>query len=457
VATRSAVVGFTAAGVAGVLLSARRAPWRTVTLRLFVIAFAATAVVGVLMASPLGDRVRATFVGIAIEDRLAIYRTAIAAFESRPLLGYGPDGFGVSYPANRDERDALILGRTPQSSAHSWILQALTTTGVFGLMSLLVVIAIAIGLLWTIGMTRAPWLAGPLLVGLAAYWADGLVAIAAVGVDWFAWLAFGATAGLTGERASAIHAVRPLPTLVSIVFVLAALGVASSTLVALSAAEQVGQARILWLRKSTDAVKLASDALRRDPGRAVYWNWLGLAHDLTSQWKASGDAYAEAARRAPHNSTFWANLARSRARQTLVGDDSSGGASAAIAAASRGVEEDPNDPEANFVLGEMASLFGQSDLALPAAVNAVVLYPLDSRYDPIVLRAARGATGLRLAAFELDRALRAKDTVILRVAAGEVSLRRGDIPTARVHARRAAELAPTDADVVRLLRALPPN
>jgi cytochrome c-type biogenesis protein CcmH/NrfG len=237
--------------------------------------------------------------------------------------------------------------------------------------------------------------------------------------------------------------------------VCAALAAASFGLLALSAAEQIGQARLQWLRRSPTSIELAESALRRDPGRADYWNWLGLTRDLSQNWRLSGDAYAEAARRAPHDSTFWSNLARSRARQALANDGSSGGASAALDAARRAVDEDPNDSEANFVLGEIASVFGEPELAISAAVKAVVLYPIEPLYEPVVLRSARAMSDLRFAASQLDIALRARDSALIRVAAGEVALRMGDIPTAQSHARRAAELAPNHPEVVKLLSALP--
>lgn len=453
VATRSSLLGFAAAGLTGVILYILRAPPNGLWRRAALAAGTSAVVIGLLLISPLAARTQATFdANLGVEGRLAIYRTALSAFGSRPIFGYGPDGFAVAYPANRDERDAQIHARVPQSSAHSWIFQTLATTGAVGLAALLSAIAAGGWALWRRGLRRSPWVAGPLLLAFAAYWADALVGPHAIGVDWFPWLAFGGAAAIAGKRADVVAEVRRLPGLASVVVVLAACAMAFTGTFALAAGEEVGRARVIWLRKSSASVEPAEAAVRLDPGRADYWNWLGVTLDLSGEWRRSGDAYAEAARRAPHDSTFWANLARSRARQAIANDLSRGGAPAAIEAARRGVEVDPNDPEANFVLGELASLFGQPELGVRATVTAIVLYPPDGRYDPVVLRAARGVSDVRFAASEVDRALKVKDTALLRVAAGELALRLGDKATAQAHAARAAQLAPRNADVVKLVQ-----
>jgi cytochrome c-type biogenesis protein CcmH/NrfG len=376
----------------------------------------------------------------------------LAAFQHRPLLGYGPDSFSVAYPSNRDDRDAQVLYRQPQSSAHSWVLQALATTGLVGLGALLAAMIAGGWMLWRNGTAAV---AAPLLIGFAAYWADGLVAVGTVGVDWFPWLALGAAASLAGKRLTRVDPVRKVPRIVSIAIVLAACVGALSGLIALSAGEEAWQARILALRHSTLSIGHASQAVALDSGRAEYWSWLGIARELTSDWKSASEAHLEAARRQPYNARFWANLARTLTRQALENDFSNGGASAAIAAAQRGVDEDPNNPDANAALAETGLQLGRGDMALAGAVRAIVLYPIDPAYDLLALRLARRASDLRSAAAQLDRALGAKDSAPLRVAAAEIALRLGDNAAAKAHATRAAQLAPDDPDVKRLLTQIP--
>jgi tetratricopeptide (TPR) repeat protein len=240
-----------------------------------------------------------------------------------------------------------------------------------------------------------------------------------------------------------------------ILLILISLGAAASTLLALTAGEEAWQARLLALRQSELATEHALRAVALDPGRGEYWYWLGQSEEVVSDWRSAGDAYAQAAARQTYNSAFWISLGRARARQALVGDASSGGQGSAITALRRAIEADPYDPDAHAALAGVATQFSDGDSAVPAAVRAVELYPPDGAYDRIVLGAARAASDPRAAAAHIDRALLVKDSPPLRVAAGELALRLGDLPTARAHATRASQLSPDDADVRALLAKLP--
>src|SRR5205807_10417163 len=91
---------------------------------------------------------------------------------------------------------------------------------------------------------------------------------------------------------------------------------------------------------------------------------------------------------------------------------------------------------------------------LVSAVKALRLYPLDPGCDQLILRAACEAKDLSAARMQLDRALVAKDTAPVRVAAGEIALRSGDTASASAHAARAFQLAPSDPEVSQLLAAI---
>jgi hypothetical protein len=70
----------------------------------------AVILVGATLAlSPLGTRVIATLELIATRDRLLVYEASLRAFLDRPVLGYGPDNFGVAWPLYRGSW-ALQLG-----------------------------------------------------------------------------------------------------------------------------------------------------------------------------------------------------------------------------------------------------------------------------------------------------------------------------------------------------------
>ena len=61
-------------------------------------------------------------------------------------------------------------------------------------------VVIAIERLYRIGLRQVPVVAGPLLLGLLAYWAHGLVSVGSVSVDWFGWAVLGAAAAVTTRR-----------------------------------------------------------------------------------------------------------------------------------------------------------------------------------------------------------------------------------------------------------------
>lgn len=455
IATRGSLLGIAAALAVLVPLLVRldgitpRALRRTGVVAVVSLALLAA----VLAVSPLGARSLATLGGVGIQDRLVIYESGARAFVDRPLLGYGPDNFGVAYPRYRQVRSLAVAGiNTPQTSAHDWILDAAVATGSLGLLALLALIAVSTWTVWSTVLARLPAVGAPVLLAWTAYWAHGLVAVGSVAVGWLPWASLGAIAAIAGERTQPKPVRRVHPAIAALVLATAALGALSGGSSFL-ANRDAGEAETA--RASDDpagAVAAAESAVRRDPGRADYWNVLGLARDGLAVWRASGDAYAEAARRAPYLETYWANLSRSRARQALAGDESSGGAAAALAAADAAARVDPNNPEGHAVLAEIALAFSRCDLALRSAATAISLYQGDPRYDRWAASASACSSDPAAARPLLERAIAAKDSPALHVAAAKVALRLGDRSAAREHAERALRLEPLNTDAQAVLR-----
>src|SRR5439155_7020666 len=129
--------------------------------------------------------------------RVLIYKAALQATRDRPLLGWGPDSFAAAYANYRTGDPAGYPGNQPESSAHSWLLEAGATTGIPGALAMLAGVVIAIERLYRIGLRQVPVIAGPLLLGLVAYWAHGLVSVGSISVDWFGWAGLGAAAAVT--------------------------------------------------------------------------------------------------------------------------------------------------------------------------------------------------------------------------------------------------------------------
>ncbi|MDQ2915080.1 MAG: O-antigen ligase family protein, partial [Chloroflexota bacterium] len=297
VATRGTLLGAAAAVVVLALLEVRRRRRSAATLRAIGLgALVALAVfAAVLELSPLGVRT-AQLSSDAGSGRLAIYETALRIAMDRPVLGYGPDSFGVAYPTHREPPPSG--GLDPQTSAHSWPLQALATTGIVGLAALLGVYIVFTLALWRTSITTEGRYAAPLLLGLSAYLAHGLVNVGAVAIDWFPWVCFGAAAAMAGVRRPT--PARRFPQFVGLPFAIVALAAMVLPFSAFAANRDAGAARVQWTAaRSDDAIFAGVGAISHDPGRAVYWNWLGLAKHQAGKWSEAAAAFEEAARRVP--------------------------------------------------------------------------------------------------------------------------------------------------------------
>lgn len=451
VATRGTLVGLLAVAFSLPLLHLRL---HGSNLRaLAAIAVLESAVIAVLLlslaASPLGDRVAATLRGAEIHSRLATYGSAIQAFVDRPLFGYGLGNFSVAYPKYRSPMSAIVARPDiEETSAHNWILQAAATTGTAGVLGLLLLIAAGTSSTWGTVIPRAPPVGAALLLAWIAYWAHGLVGVGTIGVDWFPWLVLGAGAAL-GERRLGV--VRSGAIHFSTALLVLAVGITGASLSwsALLANRAAGLARNT-LEVPRVTIAAAEEAVRRDPGRGEYWNLLGFTKGHLGLWREATEAYGEATRRAPHIARYWSNLALSTMRESLASEAPDQGA-AAIAAASRAVAVDPNQPRANSVLSEVALAFGQCDLALRSAITAIALYQHDSSHDRFAARASACASNKQSARSLLEQAVARKDTLVLRIAAAELALQLGDRESARLHAQRALQLQPSNRDAQRIL------
>ena len=443
VATRGTLLGVGAAAVAIVCV---RGAFTTSQLgrAVLVITIALAGLAAVLVLTPLGARARGVASGAPIVDRALIYASAIDAFADRPLLGYGPDGFAIAYPAHRLAESAGILGPArPQVSAHDWVLQAAVSYGAIGLATLVVLIVAG-----TLALARAfqrhRVLAGSLLAAWCAYWVQGLVTVGSVSVDWVPWLALGVAAALTGSRARHVplrHRALVLSTATAAVCVV---GVAAGA-IAFAANRDAWRAGV---EDSVVASRAGELAVARDPGRATYWNRLGLALERNGRIEEAGRAYAEAARRAPYRATFWSNLTWIRLRQ--------GDVAAAVTASRIAVTRDPNDPFASYALAEALRASGDCDEALSAARVAMWLYHDGPGFSRALARAALCSTDPGHARSILEQAV-VWDSAEIHAALASLLYTAGDTELARLHAARALQIDPKNAVALSVLSALTPS
>ena len=447
VATRGTVVGLAVAlPLIGVLyLTTYRA--RARSRMILTVAASAVAVLvitaGVVLATPLGERVRGGFADIATQQRGIVAGVAIRAFMDRPLAGHGPDNFGVIYPRYRPASASPLIG---QDSAHSSLLHALATTGLLGALALVAVASLSLLALWRAVAVHP--LAGPLLAGAAAYWAHSLVAFGSVSIDWIAWVAAGGAASLL--RTGDAQRQRRVAPVVQAAMIAAGLALAMSGYAALQAGRDANLARSG--ESSDSALRSASRAVELDSGRAEYWFTLGQVQRLRRAFVEAALAYRSAAERAPYVSAYWSNLAMMLAELVVRGDQSLGGKAAALDAARRAVEADPSSPHPHAVRAVVLRAFGEPVEALDAVSVAIRLDQSDPEHDLVAADLALRVPDAVAARAALERIITVKDSAVLRVALAQTSLKLDDIASARAHLRRAMELDPRNAPARELLR-----
>lgn len=414
----------------------------------------ALAVLLVVPATPLGERVRATLRGEALRDRLALYQVALRAFADRPVLGYGPDAYEVIYPRFRSRESVLVGLSARQTSPHSWVLQSAVGAGALGLAATLGTIFVFFRSCLGVGLARMPMLALPLMLGAAAYWGSGLLSVGSVGVDWYPWVALAGSSLLAAPAGGSPRTPRRVTISAAAIVLLVAILGALAGLAALGASHAAflaNSARASGL--AVAAVRHAESATKLDPGRAEYWTILGLARELSSDWRGAAAAHEEAARRAPHVGLYWSNLASVRARQALAGDVNA--ISRALEAAKRGAEADDDDVRTLFTWAQVALDFGDPADALRAAVRGRSLAPEDLRFERIAAEAARRWDDVSAARGLLGEAVALRESALLRVALAQLAFRARDYEAVRANASRALELDPDQADAKYLLSAVP--
>ena len=211
-AARRAAAVATAAGAGALVLSGARAAWAGAVAAAVVavvvrrsalrrhrrvaggLAAAATAVVAFAVLTGAAGRVADA---VTDEDggprgRLDEWRVAARVVADDPLTGVGPEGYRIAFGGAVDDEYEQAHGREPlPDRAHSSVLDVAATTGVPGLIALLVVVAAA-GRFVVRALRSGPaWVAGT-SVGLVAYAVQSLFLFPVAELDPVAWLLAGA-------------------------------------------------------------------------------------------------------------------------------------------------------------------------------------------------------------------------------------------------------------------------
>jgi O-antigen ligase/tetratricopeptide (TPR) repeat protein len=266
------------------------------------------AVLGIVVLAPIvvsasvagGDRLLATcpeayclYRGRPLETRQALWRSATAMIAARPILGWGPDTFGLVYPGYRSvDLDVLDGSVGGDDIAHNVFLDTAVSAGLAGVAAaaavhvavLLVLLRAAFG-----GRERGDRkaIALALLLGWSTFAVLFTTGRMRVVTDWQAWIYAGLALGLFVKRP---HWTWRLGTVARVV--LAGVGLVlvadAFTAVVADSAAQAGQrsspTRALGAREQAVALRPFEPAYQRD---------FGLA--LTAAGAETGDSNLQAA------------------------------------------------------------------------------------------------------------------------------------------------------------------
>jgi O-antigen ligase len=333
--SRSAWLGASVAGV--VLVAGQQSALRRL---LTVAAMGAVGVIAVAFASLTTSLPLERTDLSAFGDRPAVWGDTFQLVASRPLLGYGPDNFGLVFP--RFQSAEL---QQQWDKAHSEILQVTATQGLVGTAAYLFLLAAFIRAFWR-GRARpgafavfAAWTAYQVtlqlnfsaLASAFPFWVFAAAAIESWGapvparprrLEGAAWAAAGGAVivGLAG-----VAAVSTVPLYLADAQLLAAVNHDYGGRPELARPE-AEQARQLWPVESVYAVEVGNVAFER------------------GDWVAARNAYGDAARLGTYNPLVYRNLA--------LADRNLGLKSEGESAARKAVELDRFDPANRALLAE---------------------------------------------------------------------------------------------------------
>jgi putative inorganic carbon (HCO3(-)) transporter len=278
--------------------------------------------------------------------RLHIWKDTLGLIASRPLVGYGPDTFGLVFP---QFQTGPWAGAAIIDEAHSELLQVGATQGLFGLIAFSW-LCIAVLRLWWNG--RRQILAGGVLGAWAGYLITSLVNFSVVPASLPFWMFLGAGAAILRAdadlpaTAQVRHRGRPLPLAV----VLIALAIMPLPTIGWPYAADSRFREALTSLVAGDrgrAVALVLEARAAQPQEPLYAAEAGNLAMAGADWAAAREAYMRAAQLGSFNPSVF--------RQLAIADEHLGLKAEAVAAARRSVELNRFDPENLAVLHEVAS------------------------------------------------------------------------------------------------------
>jgi putative inorganic carbon (HCO3(-)) transporter len=238
-------------------------------------------------------------------DRPTVWADSIKLIESRPLLGYGPDNFGLVFPEFQSKRL-----QQPFDKAHAEVLQIAATQGVIGVAAYGAML-LAFALAFWRGRTNTA--AAALFAGWVAYQAAlqvNFTALASAFPYWvFAACAFELWGATRSSHVVAIeHRMRFAPVLAigaAAGVVVVAIGVVSPYL-----ADRALLSAVIadYAGRGYSAVPAAGTAMTLNPQESVYAVEVGNLAFERGDWHTAAAAYKEAADLGTYNPMVYRNL-----------------------------------------------------------------------------------------------------------------------------------------------------
>jgi tetratricopeptide (TPR) repeat protein len=343
----------------GLYLTFSRSAWIGVGLAAIVVAvwvrrpgvrFAITTALGIVLLT-VGIGVLAQAGGLQPErtdlaefgDRPAVWRASLQLIASRPLLGYGPDTFGLVFPhfqiANLHQQ---------WDKAHAETLQVAATQGVVGLAAYVLLLAAFVRAFWR-GRRNAG--AAAIFAAWVAYTATLQLNFSTLAAAFPFWVFAAAAMELWG--ATHISANRALGTsrlvtasgLAGIVMLLAAIAT-GVVLPYLADTRVLVAVNADYAGRNRDALVPAQQARVLGPRESVYAVEVGNVLFERSDWAGAREAYGEAAALGTYNRFVYRNLA--------LADRNLGRLAEARVAAGQAVELDRFDAGNQALLAQLS-------------------------------------------------------------------------------------------------------
>ncbi|MDQ2912816.1 MAG: O-antigen ligase family protein [Chloroflexota bacterium] len=323
--------------------------------------------------------------------RVVFYKVSLAMIMERPLLGFGPDHFVVGMPRFRSATDAPEFLSSLPASAHSWVADVGTSSGLMGLGAFLVVAGSAVWLTVRSGFQPITLVGATILL---TFLGIGLTTVTDVATDWLFWASAGAVAASTSRPPQSVPNLRnksrpkraKVPQQAPGSFgrtaaagVLLAAGAISAlaAATAFDASRSVKQGNDLrHAGKLPDAIDRLVRATTLDGGRPEYWHFLGLAYAAAGQWRDARSAFAHARMLAPYDVRNAGDEARADLALSRAGDSAAG--PAALALADSAVQIDHNNPYSHFTRAVVRQVLGDLPEADHSVDRALALEPNSS-------------------------------------------------------------------------------